>query len=261
MKRLLDDPMLGSELRAELQRSRRAGEDYDVLAKLPQLRAALGTAPLTATEPANRDGRGAGADSAATGTRLAHEAARWKLTLLSAAFGVGSAVVWVMTAQPHEPPPARSPSAATAAAPSQAAAPRVAGAAPEPAEPAARSAPSIATPEAEAARAESTSEPVSRVPDPTADSGQSTTTSRREIAQLVRIRALLERDPDAAYRLAQRSDREFPRGVLNEERLALSVLALAKSGESVAAAQKARQFFQRYPQSPLREQVTAALRR
>ena len=40
MKRLFDDPSLPPELRADLQRSRRAGEDYDALAKLPQLRAA-----------------------------------------------------------------------------------------------------------------------------------------------------------------------------------------------------------------------------
>jgi outer membrane protein assembly factor BamD (BamD/ComL family) len=85
--------------------------------------------------------------------------------------------------------------------------------------------------------------------------------SRREISQLVRIRALLEEDPAAAYRLAQRSEREFPHGVLSEERRALQVLALAKSGATEAADRKAREFFARYPQSPLRELVEAALKR
>jgi outer membrane protein assembly factor BamD (BamD/ComL family) len=85
--------------------------------------------------------------------------------------------------------------------------------------------------------------------------------SRREIAQLVRIRALLERDPRAAHRLAERSEREFPRGLLNEERRALAIVALAKSGAKQLAEQDAQRYFARYPHSPMRELIEAALRR
>jgi hypothetical protein len=85
--------------------------------------------------------------------------------------------------------------------------------------------------------------------------------SRREIAQLVRIRALLDRDPAAAYRLITQSEREFPRGLLSEERQALGIVALARTGAADQAEQSARQFFQRYPQSPLRERIQTALKR
>jgi outer membrane protein assembly factor BamD (BamD/ComL family) len=85
--------------------------------------------------------------------------------------------------------------------------------------------------------------------------------SRREIAQLVRLRALIERDPAAAYRLAKRAEREFPRGILAEERQALAIVALARSGAIERARTRAAVFFARYPQSPLRETVDAALRR
>ena len=85
------------------------------------------------------------------------------------------------------------------------------------------------------------------------------TSSRREIAQLVRIRALLARDPNAAYRLAQRSEREFPQGLLSEEREALSILALAKSGAHAAAVAKARDHQARFPESTMRGVIQAAL--
>jgi hypothetical protein len=85
--------------------------------------------------------------------------------------------------------------------------------------------------------------------------------SRREIAQLLRIRALLDRDPAAAHRLAERSQREFPRGILSEERQALAIMALAKTGAQREARDTARSFFARYPQSPMRELIDAALQR
>lgn len=85
------------------------------------------------------------------------------------------------------------------------------------------------------------------------------TSSRREIAQLVRIHALLSRDPNAAYRLAQRSEREFPQGLLSEEREALSILALAKSGAHAAAVAKARDHQARFPESTMRELIQTTL--
>jgi hypothetical protein len=98
-----------------------------------------------------------------------------------------------------------------------------------------------------------------RAPAIAAPAAASSSSSRREISQVVRIRALLETNPRAAYRLAQRSEQEFRHGVLSEERQALSVIALKKSGAADAAERKARAFFSRYPQSPMREFVEAAL--
>lgn len=91
--------------------------------------------------------------------------------------------------------------------------------------------------------------------------GAEVSSSRREIAQLVRIRALLEREPAAAYRLARRSEREFPRGILAQERQALAIVALASTGAKERAREQARAFFARYPNSPLRATVDAALQR
>lgn len=83
--------------------------------------------------------------------------------------------------------------------------------------------------------------------------------SRREIAQLVRIRALLEQDPAAAYRLAVRGQREFRGGLLSEERQGLAIVALHKAGAREQAERKAREFFARFPQSPMRGMVEAEL--
>ncbi|MET0385022.1 MAG: hypothetical protein ABW321_03635, partial [Polyangiales bacterium] len=85
--------------------------------------------------------------------------------------------------------------------------------------------------------------------------------SRREIEQLVKIRALLASDPAAAYRLAKRSEQEFPRGLLSEERQALAIVALARSGDLTEAKRKEREFGARFPQSSLRQLIDAALQR
>ena len=83
--------------------------------------------------------------------------------------------------------------------------------------------------------------------------------ARREIEQLIQIRALLRRDAAAAYELAQRSAREFPRGALREEREALTALALSRIGEHARAQEQARAFLQSYPNSPLRAVVQRLL--
>ncbi|HKU37746.1 MAG TPA: hypothetical protein VJR89_06350 [Polyangiales bacterium] len=217
MKRPPEDSALPPELQAELERSRSAGHDYDVLGKLPQLRAALDAAPLM--------GHTHGASSTF--------AAGWKLTLVSAALGGVMFGAWSVLQRPSPPPP---PAARVEQQPSAPAMPEPEAVAPLPA----------------------AIEPIR--PEPAATSQPATRSSRREIAQLVRIRALLEQDPEAAYRLAQRSDQEFPRGVLSEERKALQVVALAKRGTPEAAQRKAREFFAAYPQSPMRDLVESALR-
>lgn len=238
MKRELG-PELPSELRAELARSRQAGHDYDVALKLPLLRAALDAA---AHAPA--DGPSA---SHAPGTGALHVApAAWKVVLLVAGASAAGFGAWSLQQHAQPPAPERTAISAQHVESAPPAPPVVPQAAPPPA-PSAQPAPAHEV-IAPAPAAEPSAQPAVR-------------SSRREIAQLVRIRALLERDPAAAYRLALLSEREFPNGVLSEERQALQVLALTKSGSIDEAQRKANAFFARYPQSPMRDLIEAGLRR
>ena len=82
---------------------------------------------------------------------------------------------------------------------------------------------------------------------------------RREIDQLRQIKLRMATDPGAAYRLARRSAREFPSGVLREEREGLSILALWQIGRHADARADAEQFVARYPQSPLRARIEQLL--
>jgi hypothetical protein len=239
------DSELPPELRAELQRSRRAGHDYDVLAKLPQLRAALDAAAQAPADGSSSEHAPASQHSPLARARPHVASSTVKLVLLAASFGAVVLVAW--PALRRQASPARPTPSQQRVEPAAPPAPAVR--APEPsAAPAQPAAPQALANEVVAAQAEPSPPPASR-------------SSRREIAQLVRIRALLERDPAAAYRLAQQSEREFPHGVLREERQALQVLALAKSGSMDAAERKAQAFFARYPQSPMRDLLEAALHR
>jgi hypothetical protein len=224
MKRLLEDSQFPTELRGDLLRARAAGHDYPVSAKLLQLRAAM-----TEHVPQPFDG------ATALPKRALYSG--WKLGALFV-LGGGAAFL-AQTAMPvPEPAALPLPAADTATVDVPAA---LAATDPAPAvliEEAVK--PSPAAP-ATVGRAEASS-------------------SRREIAQLVRIRGLLERDPAAARRLALRSEREFPRGLLSEERRALAIVALAKTGSKALAEQDAQRYFARYPHSPMRELIEAALR-
>jgi hypothetical protein len=77
----------------------------------------------------------------------------------------------------------------------------------------------------------------------------------REVAQMVRAKALLEDDPRAALGLLSRLEREHPRGALSEERAGLRVLALWKAGQVERAKTERELFFGRYPSSPMRERL------
>lgn len=237
MKRLLEDSQLPSELRADLLRTRAAGRDYPAAAKLLQLRAAMSERapqPVEALQASPKSALLAG----------------WKLGVLLVLGGSAAFLAQTVTpaAQPEHtlssPPPAADTStpANSAAATSAMLAPAVL----VPPEPAHEAQPSAAA----------TSEHETVAAQPTPDRASS---SRREIAQLVKIRALLERDPTGARRLAERSEREFPRGLLSEERRALAIVALAKMGTKQLAERDAQRYFARYPHSPMRELIEAAL--
>lgn len=77
----------------------------------------------------------------------------------------------------------------------------------------------------------------------------------REVAQMVRAKALLEDDPRAALSVLARLEREHPRGALSEERAGLRVLALWKAGEVERAKTERQAFYARYPSSPMRERL------
>lgn len=228
MKRLFDDPALSAELRAELRadlgESRRAGEDYDTAAKLPQLRSALLAAALQPPAAVPELTR-------AKWSSLQHGPWTFKIALITI---IGGASLFVALPAPRAPRP---PTVVT---------PRIES----------TQAPAPEAPNIEPAAAVEVAPPKAPAAIPQHTTAQS---SRREITQVVRIRALLERDPAAAYRLAQRASAEFPHGALREEREALQVLALAKSGEALAAQRLAQQFLSRYPRSPMRELVESAL--
>jgi hypothetical protein len=84
----------------------------------------------------------------------------------------------------------------------------------------------------------------------------------REEARLIATarQRLLRDDPAGALRLLEAARQRFSDGVLVQEREALAVEALAKSGRREAAEQRARDFQQAHPESPLKDRVRDATR-
>jgi hypothetical protein len=232
MKRLLDDAQLSAEVRDDLLRSRAAGGQYPTAAKLLQLRAALSRADA--------------APAVAGSNAWQAVPSGWKLLAVAALAGTGA----LFAAQPATQP-ATQPAAQPATQPT----PQL-DVAEQPESPVQPAPERVEAPIAVQPR-----EPAVGAPQPSAaaPARPGASSSRREIAQLVRIRALLGSDPAAALRLAERSEREFPHGLLSEERQALSIVALAKSGAHDAASKRAQRYFARFPHSPMREPISASL--
>lgn len=85
-------------------------------------------------------------------------------------------------------------------------------------------------------------------------------TSAGEIALVAEARrALRAGDPGRALSLLDLCDTRFPHGVLGQERDALRIEALARSGQREAAAARARSFVQRYPDSALDDRFRSLL--
>jgi hypothetical protein len=242
--RLRDDPQTAPELRADLERSASAASEYDVAAGLIGLQAAIG-APMPPV------GSGGAASSGASVTGTAGAAAKVgglsalgagsiKLVLVGVvATGGAAAITTAWLDRPHtdiapvaadERPVAGPNSSARAVQVPQ----------PSPPQPAAPT-PYLA--------------PVP--PAPTDDAAQ--VALRSEIAQLGRIKALVDEDPARAYELVRAGQREFAPGILRHEREALAVRALWNMGSRDAARREARRFLERYPQSPLRPRIEQLL--
>lgn len=84
--------------------------------------------------------------------------------------------------------------------------------------------------------------------------------SLSELRAIAVARNLLDRDPEAALSALDKVRREHPRGYFVEERQALTVLALARSGQTAAARQQALAFLRAFPNGPFSDRVRAVLR-
>lgn len=235
--RLLDDPALAPELRADLERTAVTPHAYDAAAGLAALHAAIGAlqasgassvAAAAAPTGAQASGAGAastgavadGATAAAAGAKaawLASTGGKLALAATGAAVIAAGAIVWPRAATERATlrPPAALPSRA----------------------------------------------PVAPAPgsEPAGGDGSADAALRREIAELGRIKALLESDPGQAYRLAEAGHREHGSGMLRHEREGLAVLALWNLGRHDEATERARAFLARYPASPLGPEIERRL--
>jgi hypothetical protein len=213
--RLLDDPAVAPELQEGLSEIAATQLPFDTAAGLSAFQDALGSAAQLGAAPAV-------STAISTGTLVAGS-----VVLLLAGAGL---YTWLVPSSkaPRQTEPAPS------AAPAAPAAPTVAPiAAPEPVV-------------AEPARA-----PVREVPREVAVQ----TPLDREVAAMVKAKALVDSKPRAALALLQRIEREHPRGTLSEERTGLRVLALWAAGEHETALGERATFLARYPQSPMRERL------
>jgi hypothetical protein len=242
--RLRDDPAVRSDLREDLQRTAATSPAYDAAAGLASLQAAVAALSASgadsaaagahaAAEPMIANGPGASAATTAStgagaggGTLLGSTAGKLALAASGAALIAAGVVVWPRST----PQPPR-----TATAPQQAPA-RV---------------PDAIDAELERIRADAER----------AGDGEAAAALRREIDELGRIKALLERNPAEAYELAEGGHRRFAAGMLRHEREGLAVLALFELGRRSEALARTRAFLARYPASPLRAELQRRLRR
>jgi hypothetical protein len=237
--RMREDVSLAPELRTELECALSAPETYDLTAGAERLEAALASfatpgAETVSTPPADAGSAALAAEGSAG--LLGATGAKLGIAAVAAAVISAGAIAW--TVRERTPPPERAPVATVASAkpvpPAQAVPPP----SPAPAPPAPPAAPSASQ--------------LSGMPDGDA-------ALRRETSQLGRIKHWLTRDPARAFALAQAGHREFPRGMLREEREALAVLALWNMGRDEEARRRAEAFLARHPSSAVRGQIERRL--
>lgn len=113
-------------------------------------------------------------------------------------------------------------------------------------------APSATALELPAAAMASVAPPVSSAPTGRAPSvAESQSALRDESSAVLEIRRTLRAgDAAGALRLLEQARQRFPHGALSQEREALGIEALAKSGASDAASRKAEAFLRAHPKSP-----------
>ena len=82
----------------------------------------------------------------------------------------------------------------------------------------------------------------------------------QEIAHMVMLRKLVERNPRRALAWAEQGHRKFVQGALFEEREALYVLALIKVEGANAASPRARAFLRRFPKGSFAARIQHAVK-
>jgi hypothetical protein len=243
--RLVDDPAVRSDLREDLQRTAATSPAYDAAAGLATLQAAVAALSASGADSAAAAGAHAPAEpmvahgpaaSAATtgaagagaggGTLLGSAAGKIALAAAGAALIAAGVVAWPRST-PQPPRTETAPRQAPAGVPDAIDA-------------------ELARVRADAARA---------------GDGEAAAALRREIDELGRIKALLERSPAEAYELAQSGHRRFPSGMLRHEREGLALLALFELGRRSEALARTRDFLERYPASPLRAELQRRMQR
>jgi len=251
-KRLLDDPHAPLGLRADLRNAQRAADDYDPAAKLASLRAAIAAAGLAGGVAAGGAGAvvsnaGAGGEAVlgASGvspllSKLSLHATGWlaKGAVIAALGGAGVAYVALAPRaaeglRRREQSPGAQCSEAEAAVSALAEA-RVM----DDDEPHAmdEQAPRIAPEDAPRAR-----------PGHVAPRRALTSAPEGELAQLLRVRALLASDPAAAREAARRLAHDYPSGTLHG------------LGHRAAFTRAAQAFLRKHPDSPMRPRLEALL--
>lgn len=94
-----------------------------------------------------------------------------------------------------------------------------------------------------------TPEPAETRPEPSDSLG--------ELRAIAVARDAVERDPGAALGVLDKIRREYPKGYFVEERQALTVIALARAGQTAAARQQATAFLRAYPNGPFADRIRA----
>ena len=82
-----------------------------------------------------------------------------------------------------------------------------------------------------------------------------------ELTLLEQAQATLDRDPTTALALAEQHAKLYPRGLFAQEREILAIEALLKLRQRSAALSRAKDFAQRYPDSPHTRRVRSLLER
>lgn len=173
--------------------------------------------------------------SAAASTATSGKAALGSSSLLKGvliALGVGGASLggyWLTRPAAPDPAPAHAPLVAVPVASTWAE-------------------PSIEPPVVEAPRETA---PIPVVVPSTANTRDVKSALRDESAAVLEIRRTLRAgDAGAALRLLEQARLRFPRGALSQEREALAIEALAKTGAKASASRRARLFLEHHPSSP-----------
>ncbi len=254
--RLIDDPSVVSSLRADLAEAASAGlEGFDLAAGVAGLNAAIAadvTGATAVTTGAAKASGGWVGKAIVAAVLVGGGAAAWFATRPdpeASATPAHIAATSVDNAEPHRAAPVESVAQPAAPAPDVHSTPRVPAAVPvEPTSPA----PAAVEPTAPKARpaVKAAHKPAAK---PKANDFV------REARLIADARQALKTDPQRALALLKDARRSFPRGMLAEEREALTVVALSALGKSDEAARRGDRFLKKHGKGPYAEAVRQAL--